>query len=95
MVFKNTSAYNSSAHSSGVPYSIWEYTYQAVGGQVVFLKGRDLISNNNELYNFGYVFIDSSVTYNCYVINVYTINASSYMIVQYDYGNVVSNYRLV
>ena len=59
------------------------------------MRGRDLINNTNELYRFQYVFIDSSVAYNCYVINVYTVNASSYMIVQFDYGNVVSNYRIL
>ena len=66
-----------------------------VGSQVVYLGGRNLNNNTRERASFLYVFIDNSVTYNCYVINVYSLNASAYEVVQFNYGNLASNYRVV
>lgn len=65
-----------------------------VGNQIVFLGGRNLNNNSMERINFRYVFIDNSVTYNCYVINIYSVNGS-YQVVQFNYGNIASNYRVI
>ena len=39
--------------------------------------------------------MDMSVSYNCYVIDIYALNVTTFDLIEWDYGNMASNYRII
>ena len=101
LVVRNGTMASNFSDPNKIPY---EEVYQMVSNNFTLLRSRNLLLDNNtspmhnltrELTTFVKTFIEPSVTTKALVLDVYTVNNSTYQIVQWDYGSLLSTRQVV
>ena len=101
LVVRNATMATNYSDPNQTPY---EEVYQMVSNNFTLLRARNLALDNTtvppmnlprEFTTFIKTFIDPSVTTKALVLDVYLVTNTSYQIVQWDYGSLLSNRQVV